>query len=313
MNSTPKVVLIMGPTASGKTDLAIALAEKYPFDIISVDSAMVYRGMDIGTAKPDQATLARFPHRLINILDPAQAYSAAEFCHDANVAIEESFSHGRWPLLVGGTFLYFNAWIHGLTNLPSADARLRSQISARAEQQGWPAVHQELAAVDAVSAARIHPNDPQRIQRALEVFYSSGKPLSVWHNEEKKSASQFPLCKLILAPQDRNLLASRIEKRFQTMLNLGLVEEVEKLFRRSDLNDNMPSIRSVGYRQVWQWLNGEYSYSEMREKAVIATRQFAKRQYTWLRREKSQPWIDPINDQVIEIAKERLKLVGFPL
>jgi len=313
MSQTPSVVLIMGPTATGKTDLAIALAEKYPFDIISVDSAMVYRGMDIGTAKPDKQTLQRYPHQLIDILDPADSYSAAEFCRDANAAIAASFRHGRWPLLVGGTFLYINAWIHGLSDLPSADAALREQLLRRAQDKGWSGMHQELATIDPDSAARIHPNDPQRIQRALEVYYTSGKPLSVWHAEEKTSATPFPLCKLILAPQQRATLATRIEKRFQTMLNLGLVEEVEQLFRRPDLNPDLPSIRSVGYRQVWQWLSGEFSYTEMQDKAVIATRQFAKRQYTWLQREKGQPWIDPLCEPVFEIAQQRLKIAGFPL
>jgi len=313
MNSPPQVVLIMGATASGKTDLALSLAERYPFDIISVDSAMVYRGMDIGTAKPDKQTLARFPHQLVDILDPAQAYSAAEFCRDANQAIANSLEQGRWPLLVGGTFLYFNAWLHGLSNLPSADTELREQLLARAQQVGWAAMHRELAEHDAPSAARIHPNDPQRIQRALEVYYSSGKPLSVWHAEEQKSASAYPSYKLILAPEDRRVLDSRIEKRFQLMLNQGLVEEVELLFRRPDLSADLPSIRSVGYRQVWQWLSGEFSYTELQERAVIATRQFAKRQFTWLRRDKGLPWIDPMRGQVFEKALEKLKIAGFPL
>jgi len=313
MTPRQQLALIMGPTACGKTDLAIALAEKYPFDIISVDSAMVYRGMDIGTAKPDKDTLRRYPHQLIDILDPAQAYSAADFCRDARQAVEASFRRGRWPLLVGGTFLYFNAWINGLSQLPSADATIRAQLLDRAQNIGWAGMHRELAEVDRISAARIHPNDPQRIQRALEVFYSSGKPLSVWHAEENKSACPFPMCKLVLAPEDRGLLAPRIEKRFQAMLNLGLLDEVEQLFRRPDLSAETPSIRSVGYRQVWKWLAGEYSYSEMQEKAVTATRQFAKRQYTWLQKEKGQAWINPLTEQVIEIAQQKLKIAGFPL
>lgn len=310
---TQAAVCIMGPTASGKTDLALALAERYPFEIISVDSAMVYRGMDIGTAKPDKATLAQYPHRLIDILDPVQAYSAADFCRDAQQAIGEIQQRGAWPLLVGGTFLYFNALLDGLSELPSADAGLRQQLLDRAQQYGWSHMHQELSQVDALSAQRIHPNDPQRIQRALEVYYASGKPLSVWHAESKRQQLVQPALKLILANDDRKTLGQKISKRFQQMLKLGFVEEVEQLFAREDLHQDLPSMRCVGYRQIWQYLDQQFSYEEMQEKAVIATRQFAKRQYTWLRRERQLNWLDPSSNQVLDLAEKNLINAGFQL
>jgi len=280
------VVLLMGPTASGKTDLAIELQQHLPLDIVSVDSVMVYRGMDIGSAKPDAKTLARAPHRLIDIRDPAEAYSAAEFCADALHEIEAIHAAGRIPLLTGGTMLYYRALLYGLSELPSANAELREKLEAEAAQIGWNAMHQRLAEIDPVAAARIHPNDPQRIQRALEVYELTGQPLSALQQQDKnKLALPYPLVKLAVAPEDRSVLHQRIESRFRQMMEQGLVAEVEALMARGDLAPSMPSIRAVGYRQVWELLSGRMDYTETIEKGIIATRQLAKRQFTWMRSE----------------------------
>lgn len=279
----------MGPTASGKTDLAVRLVERFPFEIISVDSAMVYRGMDIGTAKPAPDVLQVAPHRLIDILDPAESYSAARFREDALREAEDIRRAGRWPLLVGGSMLYFRALEHGLADLPDADPALRQRLDAEAQVSGWAAMHARLAAVDPGAAARIHPNDPQRIQRALEVFELSGYPMSALLADAGNTG--VPLLKLALRSPDRDTLHTRIEKRFQTMLEAGLVDEVRRLFARGDLGPDLPSIRAVGYRQVWNYLAGELSYEEMIERGIYATRQFAKRQFTWLRSEQNLHWI----------------------
>lgn len=277
------VLCLMGPTASGKTALAIDLVQQLPVDIISVDSAQVYRGMDIGTGKPDAETLKRAPHRLINILDPADAYSAARFCDDAWREIADIRAAGRIPLLVGGTMLYFRALRDGLSSLPEADPGIRQQITDLAAREGWGAVHRQLADADPRAAARIHPNDPQRLQRALEVFLITGRSMSALQSAARPGFSSDNLLFMALQPSSRQLLHERIEQRFHEMLDAGLVDEVQRLYDRGDLNLRMPSIRSVGYRQVWQHLDGEISFDAMVERGIIATRQLAKRQVTWLR------------------------------
>jgi tRNA dimethylallyltransferase len=290
----------MGPTASGKTDLAVALVEHFNCEIISVDSALVYRDMDIGTAKPDADTLARAPHRLIDIIDPAESYSAARFRDDALREMAEISAAGRIPLLVGGTMLYYRALQQGLSQLPEADAEVRARIEAEAAERGWQALHERLARVDPESAARIHPNDPQRLSRALEVYELSGQPLSVLWREQQGSAFPYRAVKLAVAPTDRTLLHERIARRFDLMLQQGFIEEVEALFRRGDLHPDLPSIRCVGYRQVWNYLAGEWDRETMRERGIIATRQLAKRQFTWLRSESNLAWFDSLSEKLLE-------------
>jgi len=275
----------MGPTASGKTMLAVELVRRYPMEIISVDSALVYRGMDIGTAKPGAELLAVAPHRLIDIRDPADPYSAAEFREDALRAMAQITARGRIPLLVGGTFLYFRALQYGLSDMPAADREIRASLEAQAQRDGWEVLHARLAAVDPESAARIKPTDPQRIQRALEVYTLSGQPMSTFHAQQPAEELPYRLLRLALIPGDRALLHGRIEARFRQMLAEGLVEEVRKLFDRGDLSAELPAMRAVGYRQVWRFLNGQLAYEAMVEQAIIATRQYAKRQLTWLRGE----------------------------
>ncbi len=296
----PPAVCLMGPTASGKTDLAVNLVERLPFEIISVDSALVYRGMDIGTAKPDAETLARAPHRLIDILDPAEAYSASRFREDALREMAEISASGRIPLLVGGTMLYYRALEQGLSRLPKADAATRERIEHEAAEKGWKAMHERLAAVDPVAAERIHPNDPQRLSRALEVFELTGRPMSELWQENAQQGLPYRLIKIAVAPTDRADLHERIAQRFHLMLEQGLVEEVERLYLRGDLSPQLPSIRCVGYRQVWQYLEGELSYAQMSEKGVIATRQLAKRQFTWLRSERNLQWFSTFETNLME-------------
>lgn len=284
----PNVICLMGPTASGKTALAIELAQQRNFQLVSVDSAQVYRNMDIGTGKPDAETLEKAPHRLIDIRDPADTYSASEFRIDALNEIQDITAQGDVPLLVGGTMLYFKALRDGLAEMPNADPEIRRAIEAKAAAQGWESVHAELAAVDPVSAERIHTNDPQRLQRALEVYRISGKTLTKYHEEGRNKANSdnglpFNLHFFAIQPTDRSVLHSKIKQRFIKMLSSGLVQEVQALRQRTDLNANLPAIKSVGYRQVWQYLEGQLSYEEMVEKGIIATRQLAKRQLTWLR------------------------------
>ncbi len=281
----PPAIFLMGPTATGKTDLAIELCKELPCDIISVDSVMVYRGMDIGSAKPDAATLAEAPHRLIDICDPAEPFSAAQFRQRALEEIKDIQSRGRIPLLVGGTMLYFRALEQGLSALPSSDPGLRAQLEAEMNALGLAALHARLATVDPASAARIHINDPQRILRALEVFELSGEPMSAcWQRGTENDLPCRPV-KIVLMPTDRALLQRRIEQRFHTMLQQGFVAEVEKLYRRGDLHADLPAMRAVGYRQVWEHLAGQWDHGEMVERGIIATRQFAKRQLTWLKHE----------------------------
>lgn len=283
----------MGPTASGKTDLAIELAQALGGELISVDSALVYRGLDIGSAKPD------YPHHLVDICDPTDAYSAARFARDAGAAIEAIRSQGRLPILVGGTMLYFRALLMGLAPMPEADPQLRADIAAKAESEGWPAIHAELAAVDPDSAARIHPNHSQRLSRALEVYRQTGIPLSQFHDGPDMPAFGGDVLAIALAPEDRSVLHKRIARRFDAMLNNGFIEEVQALRRRGDLHRELPAIRAVGYRQLWEHLDGEYSLDEARERAIVATRQLAKRQFTWLRKWPDLKWIRTGLDGVI--------------
>ena len=284
----PLAIFLMGPTASGKTDLAIQLRQQLPVEVISVDSALIYRGMDIGTAKPSKAELALAPHRLINICDPAESYSAANFRTDALREMQEISAQGKIPLLVGGTMLYYKALLEGLSPLPSADEKVRSEIEAKAALVGWGGLHQELSKIDPISAQRINPNDSQRINRALEVFYLTGKTLTEL-TAQKGEALPYDILQFAIAPEQREVLHRRIEQRFHKMIELGFQQEVEKLYRRSDLNENLPSIRCVGYRQMWEYLRGDYDHDEMVFRGICATRQLAKRQITWLR-----GWTSPI-------------------
>jgi tRNA dimethylallyltransferase len=277
------VIFLMGPTATGKTDLAVRLVQELPCDIISVDSAMVYRGMDIGTAKPDAETLAQAPHRLIDICDPAEAFSASRFRQLALREMADIHAQGRIPLLVGGTMLYFKALEEGLSPLPSADAVVRERLSREAERVGWPAMHAKLAQIDPEAAQRIQPNDPQRIQRALEVFEITGTSQSALFAQPPTDIFPYQAIKIVLAPAERSVLHQRIEARFGCMLAEGLITEVEQLYRRGDLHPDLPAIRAVGYRQVWEFLAGETDYDTMKNKGIAATRQLAKRQLTWLR------------------------------
>jgi tRNA dimethylallyltransferase len=286
------IIFLMGPTASGKTPLAVSLVEQFPMDIISVDSAMVYRGMDIGTAKPDAETLARAPHRLIDMLDPSETYSAGQFREDALREINHIHAQGRTPLLVGGTMLYFRALLQGIAGMPKADPVIRASLEERAKESGWETLHAELQAVDAEAAARIHPNDSQRIQRALEVYLLSGKTITAWQREDTSPLEAMRVIPIALAPLDRTVLHARIAERFDGMLVQGFLDEVRGLYARGDLNPTMPSIRSVGYRQAWAHLSGEIDLATMREQAIAATRQLAKRQLTWLRTWPGVRWFE---------------------
>lgn len=309
MNALPPAIFIMGPTAAGKTALAMYLYDHLPCELISVDSALIYRGMDIGTAKPTSVELARYPHHLIDILEPNEAYSAARFCEDALAAMADISRRGRIPVLVGGTMMYFRALQFGLAQLPDADPVVRAKLEAEAKQLGWPQMHQRLAEVDPAAAARIKPTDPQRIQRALEVFEISGRTMTELHAEQAKYALPYQVTKLIIAPQQRARLHARIEQRFRLMLEQGFVAEVEGLRARGDLDLDCPSMRSVGYRQVWQYLDGEYDYETMVHKGIVATRQFAKRQFTWLRAEENVHWLESEDAEVMHRAMNILKKI----
>lgn len=282
----PVCLAIAGPTASGKTAAALAIAREMPVEIISVDSALVYRGMDIGTAKPSAQELAAVPHHLIDIRDPLQAYSAAEFVRDATQLIHEIHARGKLPLLVGGTMLYFKALFDGLDDMPKADAQVRAALEAEAQAKGWPSLHAELAQVDPVTAARLAPGDSQRIQRALEVFRVSGRPLSSFHTTKTIAAgadAARATTLISLEPSDRAWLHARIAQRFDAMLAAGFLDEVKALRARGDLHPDLPSMRCVGYRQAWEALDGLFPMSELRDRGIFATRQLAKRQITWLR------------------------------
>lgn len=303
----PPAIFLMGPTASGKTALAMALHDRLPCEIISVDSALIYRGMDIGTAKPTPDELARYPHRLIDIRDPDESYSAAQFREDALEEMARITRAGRIPLLVGGTMLYFNALQHGLADLPGADAGVRARLEREASVHGWPEMHRRLAQLDPESAARLKPGDAQRIQRALEVCELSGRAMSDLWREQRHSALPYSLVSLAVMPPERAELHRRIELRFEQMLQQGMVEEVERvLYSRGDLDLAFPSVRCVGYRQVWEYLEGRWDYETMRYKGIVATRQLAKRQITWLRGRDDLHWLET-NDPLL--LSKALKLV----
>lgn len=294
VDNKPTAIFLMGPTASGKTDLAIRLRQILPVEVISVDSALIYKGMDIGTAKPNAEELALAPHRLIDILDPAESYSAMNFREDALREMAEITKQGKIPLLVGGTMLYYKALLEGLSPLPNADEKVRSEIEQKAAIQGWAALHKELAKIDPISAQRINPNDSQRIGRALEVFYLTGNSLTEL-TAQKGEPLPYNILQFAIAPEDRSILHQRIELRFEKMMKSGFLEEVKNLYARSDLHLDLPSIRCVGYRQMWEHLQGDYDLDEAVYRGICATRQLAKRQITWLRGWKSEiHWLDSL-------------------
>lgn len=316
MASKPLVIFLMGPTASGKTDLAMALRQHLPVELISVDSALVYRGMDIGSAKPTQEELTAVPHKLIDIRDPSEPYSAADFCADAEREIAAIHAQGKIPLLVGGTMLYFKALLDGLAEMPEADPEIRAHIERDAEQFGWPYVHQQLAEIDPEIAAEIHPNHSQRVSRALEVYRASGKTMSELRREQVKNTAQpfserFTVVQIAIAPRDRSVLHERIALRFHKMIAAGLIAEVRALYDRGDLHADLPAIRAVGYRQVWDFIEGRLSQEEMVERGIIATRQLAKRQFTWLRGWQKYPntelnWLYTDSDTGNLLSKEEI-------
>ena len=315
MNQKLPVIFLMGPTASGKTDLAMALHDQLPVELISVDSALVYRGMDVGSAKPSKDELEKYPHYLIDIRDPSEPYSAADFVSDAEKAIADIHANGKIPLLVGGTMLYFRALLDGLADMPEADAEVRAKIERDAEQFGWPYVHQQLAEVDPQMAAEIHPNHSQRLSRALEVFLVTGKTMSQLRAEQSQNqraafADRFSLTQIAISPRDRSVLHQRIEQRFTKMLTQGLVDEVRQLYARGDLHEDLPAIRAVGYRQVWEYLAQKLNYDEMVERGIIATRQLAKRQLTWLKNWPVEPspifWLYTQDEQGNALLKKEI-------
>lgn len=308
----PLAIFLMGPTASGKTALACSLADRFPVKLISVDSALVYRGLDIGSAKPDAATLARYPHELIDIRDPAQPYSAAEFVEDARAAMDRVAESGKVPLLVGGTGLYFRALQRGLSELPEADPAVRERIAAEGARLGWTALHARMAAVDPAAGERIRPGDAQRIQRALEVFELTGRPISELQRQPRQP---FPwrVLKLALLPDDRSGLHERIARRFEQMIVDGLLDEVRALRARGDLHADLPAIRAVGYRQAWEFLDGQGDATNFRDRGIYATRQLAKRQITWLRSELDARTFDPDRGDPLPEASMALELfLGMP-
>ena len=334
--SLPPAIFLMGPTASGKTDLAMALCDRLPCEIISVDSAMIYRGMDIGTAKPTAAELARAPHRLIDICDPAQTYSAADFRRDALAEMAEITAAGRIPLLVGGTMMYFKALIHGMSGLPSASSDVRRALEQEAKERGWEALHHELKSLDPIAAGRIHPNNRQRLMRALEVLRLTGKPISeFWKAEsgpgeepalvdqsadvkdytyftrwqaDETSSLPYTVVQLAMMPPERRVLHERIRLRFLKMLEAGFLDEVRALMLREDLHPDLPSMRCVGYRQAWSYLSGEDDYETFVSKGVAATRQLAKRQLTWLRKWSDVDWLDSDDKLIVEAALKKIRL-----
>jgi tRNA dimethylallyltransferase len=301
-DTRPRAIAVMGPTASGKSAYALELAERFDGEVVSVDSALVYRGLDIGAAKPSREERMRVPHHLLDLRDPWQSYSAAEFANDARAAIDDIVARGKLPILAGGTGLYFHALLHGLSPMPEADPALRERITAEAEARGWPALHAELAAIDPHAAQRIHATDPQRIQRALEVFRASGRTLTDWQREHAQDRLPLHTLKLVLAPRDRSVLHARIEQRFDAMLAAGFLDEVRALRALPQLQAHpapldLPAIRAVGYRQAWLHLDGDTGEAEFRNRAIFATRQLAKRQWTWLRGEIDAQWFDPQSER----------------
>jgi len=305
----PHAILLMGPTASGKTAVALALAERLPVELVSVDSAQVFRDMDIGAAKPDRATLARIPHRLIDLISPEESYSAARFCADALAALAEITAAGKIPLLVGGTMLYFRALLHGLAELPPADCALRAEIDAEAARLGWPAMHARLAALDPATAARLHPTDSQRLQRALEICHLSGRSMSELLAASPRQPPPYAFLSLALLPSERAALHARIARRFDAMLLAGLDDELRRLREKYALTPDLPSMRCVGYRQMWEAQEGRMSYPEMRERGIYATRQLAKRQITWLGNSFTAEIFDCLADDLTDAVSRRVE--GF--
>lgn len=308
--SRPAVIALMGPTASGKTALAVEWAQRLETDVVSVDSALVYRGMDIGTAKPDAALLAQAPHRLIDIRDPHETYSAAEFARDAAGEIQRVHAEGKVALLVGGTGLYFRALLDGLSPMPPADPAVRAAIAAEAGRSGWADMHRQLAQVDPVAASRIHPNDPQRISRALEVWRISGRAISAWQEMPGQPPLEMRVLRVALVPGERGVLHERIELRFDQMLQAGFLDEVRTLRQDPRLHPDLPSMRAVGYRQAWAHLDGQLDVGEFRSAAIAATRQLAKRQITWLRGQGGALWADPASQGGLLDARVRRFLAG---
>lgn len=308
MQSThkPTAICLMGPTASGKTQVALALAARSNIEIISVDSALVYRGLDIGTGKPDADTLAKVPHHLVDIRDPSTPYSAAEFRRDAIIAMQDITARGKIPLLVGGSMLYFRVLRDGLAKLPEADPIIRDRLTQVAQRDGWPALHRRLAAIDPTAAARIRPGDSQRLQRALEVYEITGKTLTELHTQRHDEALPCSLQFTAIYPKDRSVLHGLIESRLDQMLSAGFVDEVRALYHRADLHPQLPAIRSVGYRQVWNYLAGLYDEETMRYRALVATRQLAKRQLTWLR---GWPQLSVMDSETTDLTERYLKIV----
>jgi tRNA dimethylallyltransferase len=304
-------LLLMGPTGAGKSDLAVRLARALPLEIVSTDSALVYRGMDIGTAKPDLETRRSVRHHLIDIRDPAVTYSAGEFVLDAAAAMEDIWRRGGQPLFVGGTMLYFHALSQGIAALPEGNIGVRADIDARAAVVGWAGMHRELAAVDPEAAARIHVNDPQRIQRALEVYELTGQPISRLQQSRVSVLTGVDVLEFALAPQDRNILHARIQSRFEAMLAAGFLDEVRRLRERNDLHAEHPSMRAVGYRQVWRYLSGQCALDEASEQAIAATRQLAKRQLTWLRARQRAKWFDSAHPDVADRVLSALSEGGI--
>ena len=309
---SPRAALILtGPTGSGKSEWAGRLAQRLPIEIISVDSAQVYRGMDIGTAKPSAAVRERIVHHLLDIRDPAERYSAGEFASDARAALRAIHARGNLPVLVGGTMLYLRALTEGMAEMPPASVSVRAELDARAAVQGWPALHAELAALDARAAARIHPNDAQRIQRALEVHRLSGRPISDWQSTPAAPHDEIRWLRFALVPGDRAALGHALEVRFAAMLEAGLLAEVATLYQRGDLHAELPAIRSVGYRQLWSYCAGQIDLDEARRQAVTATRQLAKRQLTWLRGETGYESLDPAGDSGFARVLDAIGSAGF--
>jgi len=304
-------VLLMGPTGAGKSELALDLARRFPFEIVSVDSAQVYRGMDIGTAKPDRQTRAQIPHHLVDIREPETSYSAGEFVRDASAAMREIWARGRQPLLVGGTMLYFHALLGGLAQLPEKDPEVRADIDARAAAGGWAALHEELRRVDPAAAARIHVNDPQRIQRALEVYRVTGEPITRLQQSGAAAFAGIDVVEFAISPEDRAVLHARIARRFEAMWAAGFLDEVRRLRQRPTLSAEHPSMRAVGYRQLWSFLIGHAGLEDSKKQALAATRQLAKRQLTWLRRRERATWVDSARTDLTLALVRVLSADGF--
>ena len=316
VDKKPLAIALMGPTAAGKTDLAIALKQQLNAEVISVDSTLVYKGLDIGSAKPSPEEQALAPHRLIDIRDPKEPYSAADFCRDAKREIADIVASEHVPLLTGGTMMYFKALLEGLSDLPVADEKVRADINSLAQEKGWSYIHQKLQEVDPSSAEKIHPNHSQRLSRAYEIYLITGEPMSKFHGQLQGGVlDQYDWVQIAIAPRDRHVLHERIAQRFELMLQAGIIKEVERLKARGDLHKDLPAMRSVGYRQVWEFLEGEYNYEEMVDKGVVATRQLAKRQLTWLRSWQDLNWLYTQDESGNMLSLQRIqeKALNFVL